>query len=75
MLDQWEYRVLLRSTWRNVLYDIASKTKVGVFSPELLNRLGAEGRELCSASESDATYIFKRRLPASTSGPACDETG
>ncbi len=64
MSEQWEYKLLVGHGLGQRLKD-STGVDYGVFSEELLNRLGRAGWEVCShnlAFGSASSLVVKRRL-------------
>ena len=68
MYDRWHY-VILRGRWERVMKRIElrddDEVEYGPLNEETLNRLGAEGWEVCGYSESSdqtCTLILKRAI-------------
>lgn len=68
MPDQWEY-VIMKGQWERVMKRIELRDEAdveyGPLNEDTLNRLGADGWEVCGYSEPSAstcTLILKRRI-------------
>jgi hypothetical protein len=68
MYDQWEY-LILTGRWERIMKQIELRDEAdveyGALNEETLNRLGAEGWELCgynNSSVSPCTLILKRKF-------------